>query len=100
MFNRMCNKMPHLAPKLINTKFRLVESTYFDDKPSLFNIIKREHYIKTNGKTCYVDTFIKQIEVDRKFVTMPKGDSWYKWIVKKKFVDDILKQHGCINIKN
>lgn len=94
-FDRMCADMPHLSPKLINSKYRLEEYTYFDNKPSLFNIIKRDNYLKSNGKTCYVDTLIKTIEVDRSMITMPKNYSYY-WVVKSQFVKDILKLHGCI----
>lgn len=93
-FNRMCADMPHLAPKLTTVKYRLEEYTYFENKPSLFDIIKRENYQKSNGKMCYVDTHVKRIEVDRKLITMPKTYSYY-WVVRKQFVDEILKQHGC-----
>jgi len=94
-FDRMCADMPHLSPKITTTKYRLEEYTYFDDKPSLFNIIKRDNYVKSNGKMCYVDTLIKRIEVDRSMITMPKNFSYF-WVVRHQFVDDILRLHGCL----
>lgn len=93
IFNRMCCDMPHLSPKVTSIKYRLEEYTWFDDKPSLFNIIKRTNYLKSNGKTCYVDTIEKQIEIDRKFVTKPKGFTYF-WVVRHQFRDEILKEHG------
>lgn len=95
-FDRMCADMPHLSPKLVNTNYTLREYTYFDDKPSLFDIIKRDNYLKCNGRTCYVESVIKRIEVDRSMITMPKNYSYF-WVVKKQYVDEILKQHGLSN---
>jgi hypothetical protein len=94
-FDKMCSSMPHLSPTLTSTKFILKEYTYFENKPSLFNIIKRDNYIKSNGKTCYVDTVVKRVEVDRSMITMPRNYSYY-WVVRHNFVDGILKSHGCI----
>lgn len=95
-FNKMCTDMPHLEPKLLSVKYMLREYTYFENKPSLFDIIKRENYQKSNGKMCYVDIHIKRIEVDRSMITMPKNYSYF-WVVKWQYVDDILKTHGYAN---
>ena len=35
----------------------------------------------------------KKLEVDRKYVTMPKQFN-SSWVVRHQYVDEILKQHG------
>lgn len=95
-FDKMVADMPHLTPVLTSVKYRLEERAWFDYKPSLFDIVRRDNYLKSNGKKCYVDTTIKQIEIDRSMIVV-LPNTLKGACVKKRFVNKIINENGYYN---
>lgn len=67
----------------------LIEEAYFDEY-GVYNIFERVTYLKTNGKSFYVDTFLKKVNVSREKLTYSKNE--YSFSVKNKYVQDVLNE--------
>lgn len=55
-----------------------------------YNVFQRDHYIKSNAKTCYVDTLIKEVKIERRKLNASKNG--YKFAIKNQYRNEILSQ--------
>jgi hypothetical protein len=70
-----------------------MECSYYKDY-GMYNVFKRDFYNKSNNKTCYVDTFIKEIRVERN--KLCPCNNGYSFRIKNNCINDILIENNCI----
>ena len=87
IFNRHTLSNPHLTFYPAGDKFIAIESGY-NDKFGTYNVFKRQFYEKSNGKTCYVDVFVKQITVDKN--KCAPSSNGYSFRIRSKYFNEIL----------
>lgn len=78
---------PHLTFTLIDSKFIPIEKTYFDTY-GVYSIYRRDFYIKSNMKKCYVDTFIREVNVER-YKLCPSSNG-YSFRIKHQYLKDYI----------
>lgn len=74
---------PHLNFFLKESKLIPIEKSY-SESFGIYNIVKRDFYIKSNGKGCYVDTFIKTVKVPRE--ELKPSSNGFSFVVKNKYI--------------
>lgn len=81
------NQFPKLSFTLIESRIITHERDYTENF-GIHYVYRHETYLKGNGKTCYVDTFIKSIKVDRSMLTPCKNG--YEFRIKKEFFNQLV----------
>lgn len=80
---------PQIVFTLTESKFITIEKTWCEEYGT-YNIFKRDFYTKSNMKKCYVDTFIKEIKVERnKLCTCKNG---YEFRIKNSCLEEFLNE--------
>lgn len=78
---------PQLSFTLLESKLIPYEVTW-NKEYGIYNIFRRDFYLKCNNKKCYVDYFIKQINVERHKLTPCKNG--YSFRIKNEFLQDFI----------
>jgi len=61
----------------------------FCDEYGTYNIFNRDYYLKSNGKKCYVDTFVKEMNFERS--KLAPSNNGYSFRVKNEFINQLNK---------
>lgn len=91
IFIRHKEQNPDLEFTLIKSEIVPIEKTWFNDY-GVFSVFRRDFYKKSNGKKCYVDYFLKEINVERNMLCPCKNEYFFR--IKNKFIKEVLKTNG------
>lgn len=78
---------PHIKFLLSGTNYIPIEKTWFKEY-GIYSLYKRDFYIKSNSKKCYVDTFIKEIKIERSKLCPCKNS--YAFCVKNSELNNVI----------
>lgn len=81
------NQCPNVVFTLTKSLLIPIEYTYFDDY-GIYNIYRRDFYDKSNGKTCYVDNIIKQVNVERH--KLKPCNNGFSFVIKNKYIKEFI----------
>lgn len=89
IFLRYKQDNQQIAFDLVETKFIPMEKSWTTEY-GIYNVFKRDFYNKSNMKKCYVDTFVKEVKVERRKLCPTRNG--YEFRVKHNFLQEVINE--------